>query len=61
MVRSGGNSFAAQYFKDANASYPWQSLPNENSVPLSFEEVFAKSAKATYWVNVGEYKRKVNY
>jgi iron complex transport system substrate-binding protein len=27
----GGNSFAAQYFKDANASYPWQSLPNENS------------------------------
>lgn len=54
----GGNSFAAQYFKDANASYPWQSLPNENSVPLSFEEVFAKSAKATYWVNVGEYKKK---
>lgn len=54
----GGNSFAAQYFKDANASYPWQSLPNENSVPLSFEEVFAKSTKATYWVNVGEYKKK---
>lgn len=54
----GGNSFAAQYFKDANASYPWMSLPNENSVPLSFEEVFAKSSKATYWVNVGEYKKK---
>ena len=54
----GGNSFVAQYFKDANASYPWVSLPNENSVPLSFEEVFAKSSKATYWVNVGEYKKK---
>ncbi|MCL1674551.1 ABC transporter substrate-binding protein [Elizabethkingia meningoseptica] len=54
----GGNSFVAQYFKDANASYPWVSLPNENSVPLSFEEVFAKSSRATYWVNVGEYKKK---
>lgn len=54
----GGNSFVAQYFKDANASYPWVSLPNENSVPLSFEEVFAKSSRAMYWVNVGEYKKK---
>jgi len=54
----GGDSFNSQYFKDANTNYPWISNTDKNSIPLSFEEVYAKSKNAKYWVNVSDYKNK---
>lgn len=50
---SGGNSFQAQYFKDANAAYVWQEYQEEASIPLDIETAFEKGIMATFWLNPG--------
>ncbi len=47
----GGESWAAQFLADAGAHYLWQNAPGTGSLPLSFEEVYAKANKAPYWIN----------
>lgn len=54
----GGQSFAAQYFKAANAQYPWANTTETGNFPVSFEQVVAKSEKAKYWVNLSDYPNK---
>ncbi len=49
----GGKSFAARFLLDAGASYAWADDESTGSLPLSFEEVFAKASDAEFWVNVG--------
>ncbi|MFQ3535145.1 MAG: ABC transporter substrate-binding protein [Aggregatilineales bacterium] len=49
----GGQSFAARFLLDAGASYAWADDESTGSLPLSFEEVFAKTNDAEFWVNVG--------
>lgn len=50
---AGGESFAAQMFKDAGASYLWADDTSTASIPLAFEAVFEKAADADFWINVG--------
>lgn len=49
----GGKSFAAAFFVDANASYPWTDTTDTGSLFLAFEEVFDKAKDADYWLNLG--------
>lgn len=49
----GGNSFAANFLKDAGADYLWADDTSTGSLPLAFEAVFEKAQGADYWVNVG--------
>jgi len=50
-----GESFTAQLYKDANADYLWGSSKGQGSLVLSFETVFEKAGKATYWIGSGYY------
>ncbi len=46
----GGNSWAAQFIKDANANYLWQGTPETGSHSLSWESVLQKAELADFWV-----------
>lgn len=48
----GGNSFQAQFFKDASANYIWSDNQERVSLPLDFEVVLNKALEADYWLNV---------
>lgn len=54
----GNKTFAAKYFNDAGGNYIFNDLDKDQSVPLSFEEVYAKSKQAKYWVNLSNYQYK---
>lgn len=45
----GGNSYMANLFSDAGASYLWSDDNSTGSLPLNFEKVFAKAANADFW------------
>ncbi|WP_224999607.1 ABC transporter substrate-binding protein [Cesiribacter sp. SM1] len=51
----GGKSWAAQFLADAGASYLWSDTEASGSVPLSFEQVFAKAHDAPYWINTADF------
>lgn len=55
---AGGKTFVAHYLQDARADYLFKERAEEKSIPMSFEEVFVKSQKADFWVNVGHYRTK---
>lgn len=46
----GGQSFAANLYRDAGADYPWSDNNRAGSVPLSFEQVLERGAEADVWV-----------
>lgn len=54
----GGKTNLATLIADANAKYINAENSDSKAVPLSFEEVFAKSQNAEFWVNVGNHKTK---
>lgn len=54
----GGNSYMAQLFHDAGADYLWKDDPNPGSLPLSFEQVYARAGKAEFWLNLSMIKTK---
>ncbi|MFL5731238.1 MAG: ABC transporter substrate-binding protein [Cytophagaceae bacterium] len=54
----GGESYAANLFKDAHAGYLWAESPKRGSIPLSFEAVYEKAASADYWINVSDWSTK---
>lgn len=56
----GGQSNLATFIEDANADYINKDNTETRAVPLSFEEVFAKSKNAQFWVNVGNHKKKAD-
>lgn len=47
-----GQSFGAQFFKDAGADYCEKNLPGTGSASYSFEQVFTKNQHAKIWMNV---------
>ncbi|WP_413512814.1 ABC transporter substrate-binding protein [Myroides odoratus] len=51
-----GNSWAAIYFKDAQANYLWKETQGVGSLALSFESVLEKAQKADFWINPGHYE-----
>jgi len=46
-----GQSYVAQFLKDANVNYPWQNTKGTGSLSLSFESVFDKAKDATLWLS----------
>jgi len=50
-----GNSFMAQYLKDANTDYLWADTKGKGSLSLNFESVFEKGSIADFWLDSGIY------
>ncbi|MGW9686624.1 ABC transporter substrate-binding protein [Flagellimonas sp. 2504JD1-5] len=48
---AGGNSWMAQFLKDANADYLWANTDNKGSIGLSLEAVLEKGQQADFWFN----------
>lgn len=54
----GGKTFVANYLRDAKSDYILKDNEDIKAIPMSFEEVFAKSQQADFWLNVGDYQSK---
>ncbi|APS39911.1 ABC transporter substrate-binding protein [Salegentibacter sp. T436] len=50
-----GNSWQAQFIKDANANYVYADTQGNGSMALSFENVLDKAQDADYWISAGQY------
>jgi cobalamin transport system substrate-binding protein len=50
-----GESFVAQFLKDANTNYYWQNTKGTGSLNLSFETVLDKAQNADYWLTPSNY------
>ena len=53
-----GDSFVAQFLKDANLDYLWQESKGKGSLSLSFESVFDKAQNADFWIAPGYFSTK---
>ena len=53
-----GESFVAQFIKDANLNYLWQDTKGKGSLSLSFESIFDKGQNADYWISPGYFSTK---
>ena len=53
-----GESFVAQFLKDANLDYLWGNTPGKGSLSLSFESVFEKGKNADFWIAPGYFSSK---
>jgi iron complex transport system substrate-binding protein len=53
-----GESFVAQFLKDANLDYLWENSKGKGSLSLSFESVFDKGANADFWIAPGYFSSK---
>lgn len=51
-----GNSWVAQFMKDAKADYLWANLEGTGSLGLSFENILDKAKNAQYWIATGAFK-----
>ncbi|WP_082422444.1 ABC transporter substrate-binding protein [Aquimarina longa] len=49
----GGNSFIAQFLKDANTKYLWATNKKTGSLSLNFENVLEKAQNADLWIGSG--------
>ncbi len=52
----GGNSYIAQFFKDANTHYLWSDTKEKGSLAVNFESVLEKAQKADLWIESGTAK-----
>lgn len=50
-----GESWLAQFFKDANANYLWKDSTGSGSLSLNFESVLTKAQHAEYWIGSGQF------
>ncbi len=53
-----GESFVAQFLKDANLRYLWEESEGKGSLSLSFESVFDKGRNADFWIAPGYFSSK---
>ena len=53
-----GDSFVAQFLKDANLDYLWKNSEGKGSLSLSFESVFDKAKNANFWIAPGYFSSK---
>lgn len=51
-----GNSWVAQFLKDAKANYLWANEKGTGSLPLTFEKVLEKAKNADVWIAAGTFK-----
>jgi len=47
-----GNSYVAQFLKDAGSTFHWANTKATGSLPLNFEAVYPIALEADYWINV---------
>lgn len=47
-----GESYMAQFLRDARADYYWNDTEGTGSHPFDFETVFAKANQGKFWINV---------
>ncbi|SDR85716.1 ABC transporter substrate-binding protein [Gramella sp. MAR_2010_147] len=50
-----GNSWQAQFIKDANADYLYSDTEGDGSLSLAFESVLEKAEDAEYWISSGQF------
>ncbi|TDN81238.1 iron complex transport system substrate-binding protein [Salegentibacter sp. 24] len=50
-----GNSWQAQFLKDANANYIYSETQGNGSMALSFESVLAKARDVEFWISAGQF------
>jgi iron complex transport system substrate-binding protein len=55
---SPGNSYICKLINDAGGNYLWQDTESSVSTPYSLENVYLKSLKAEYWLNIGNVNSK---
>lgn len=55
---SGGESFTAQFLKDAGADYPWYDSKTTGGLRKGFEVVYEIGLEADIWLNPGAAKSK---
>jgi iron complex transport system substrate-binding protein len=48
-----GDSYMAQFFRDAGGHYHWNDTKKTGSLPLNFEAVYPVALTADFWLNVG--------
>lgn len=53
-----GDSFVAQFLKDANLNYLWQNTKGKGSLSLNFESVLDKGVNADFWIAPGYFSTK---
>lgn len=53
-----GDSFVAQFLKDANLDYIWKDTKGRGSLSLSFESVYEKGKNANFWIAPGYFSNK---
>jgi iron complex transport system substrate-binding protein len=53
-----GDSFVAQFLKDANLNYLWKDSKGKGSLSLSFESVFDTGRNADFWIAPGYFSSK---
>jgi len=53
-----GESFVANYLKDANLEYLWGNTEGKGSLSLSFESAFEKGKNADFWIAPGYFSSK---
>ncbi|WP_264563449.1 ABC transporter substrate-binding protein [Flavobacterium sp. N3904] len=51
-----GNSWVAQFMKDAGANYLWANESGTGSLSLPFEKVLEKAKNAQFWIATGSFK-----
>lgn len=51
-----GESYVAQFLKDANLDYPWQNTKGTGSLSLAFESVYSLAKNADIWIAPGYYQ-----
>lgn len=51
-----GQSWAAEFFKDAKADYLWKNSVGTGSLALGFEVVLDKAKDAEFWINPGTFE-----
>ncbi|MBE7169204.1 MAG: ABC transporter substrate-binding protein [Williamsia sp.] len=49
-----GESFMAQFLRDAGAAYPWAATKGSGNLALSFESVAPQGLQADYWINTSD-------
>lgn len=51
-----GNTWSAQFIKDANAKYIYENTTGSGSMALAFESVLSEAQNADFWIAPGQFK-----
>ncbi len=51
----GGKSWAAQFLKDANAEYIWETTPETGSLSLNWEAVLEAGQHSDFWIGPAQF------